>query len=83
MQSSNATIKRLTWDEMQRRQAQGLCFNCNERFTPGHRCSQPQLLLLGIKEEEPGIVETLRTWCHFEGRVMIGDNHVSTFFLIV
>ena len=83
MQSSNATIKRLTRDEMQRRRAQGLCFNCNERFTLGHRCSQPQLLLLEIKEEEPGIVETLRIRCHFEGRVMIGDNHVSTFFLIV
>ena len=39
-------IKRLTWDEMQRRRAQGLCFNCEEKFTPGHRCTSPQLLLL-------------------------------------
>ena len=50
--SSNATIKRLTWDEIQRRRAQGLCFNCNEQFTPGHRCHQPQVLLLEVSEEE-------------------------------
>ncbi|KAL6347721.1 hypothetical protein AAG906_026250 [Vitis piasezkii] len=39
-------IKRLTWDEMQRRHAQRLCFNCNDKFTVGHRCQGPQLLLL-------------------------------------
>ena len=39
-------IKRLTWDEMQRRRAQGVCINCEEKFTPGHRCTGPQLLLL-------------------------------------
>jgi len=36
-------IKRLTWDEMQRRRAQGLCFNCEEKF---HRFTGPRLLLL-------------------------------------
>ena len=39
-------IKRLSWEEMQRKRAQGLCFNCNECFTAGHRCQKPQLLLL-------------------------------------
>ena len=39
-------IKSLSWEEMQRKRAQGLCFNCNERFTAGHRCQKPQLLLL-------------------------------------
>lgn len=39
-------IKRLSWEEMQRKRAQGLYFNCNERFTAGHRCQKPQLLLL-------------------------------------
>ncbi|KAL6313127.1 hypothetical protein AAG906_021658 [Vitis piasezkii] len=38
--------KRLTWDEMQRRHAQRLCFNCNDKFTTGHRCQRPQSLLL-------------------------------------
>jgi len=31
---------------MQKRRAQGLCFNCNERFTVGHKCHGMQLLLL-------------------------------------
>ena len=39
-------MKRLTWAEMQRRRAQGLCFNCNEKFAPWHKCKEPQLLLL-------------------------------------
>uniref|UniRef100_A0A6N2LI86 Alcohol dehydrogenase-like N-terminal domain-containing protein n=1 Tax=Salix viminalis TaxID=40686 RepID=A0A6N2LI86_SALVM len=39
-------MKRLSWEEMQKKRAQGLCFNCEEKFTPGHRCKGPQLLLL-------------------------------------
>ncbi|KAF2291273.1 hypothetical protein GH714_022111 [Hevea brasiliensis] len=39
-------IKRLSWEEMQNRRAKGLCFNCDEKFVPGHRCTKPQLLLL-------------------------------------
>ncbi|KAF2322669.1 hypothetical protein GH714_028059 [Hevea brasiliensis] len=39
-------VKRLTWDEMQKRRAQGLCFNCDEKFAPGHRCTKSQLLIL-------------------------------------
>ena len=46
-------MKRLTWAEMQRRRAQGLCFNCNEKFAPWHKCKEPQLLLLeGNYDEE-------------------------------
>ena len=41
-----APFKRLAWDEMQRWRTQGLCFNCNERFTVGHKCQGPQLLLM-------------------------------------
>ncbi|KAK8482065.1 hypothetical protein V6N11_063350 [Hibiscus sabdariffa] len=39
-------MKRLTWSEMQKRRAQGLCFNCDEKFTTGHRCCGSQLLIL-------------------------------------
>jgi len=31
-------VRCLTWEEMQRRRAQNLCFNCNDRFTAGHKC---------------------------------------------
>nr|CAN75225.1 hypothetical protein VITISV_035856 [Vitis vinifera] len=40
------TMKRLTWEEMQKRRAQGLCFNCDDKFTVGHKCRGLQLLLL-------------------------------------
>lgn len=36
-------IRRLSWEEMKRRRAQGLCFHCNERFTVRHRSRKPQL----------------------------------------
>jgi hypothetical protein len=41
-----APIRRLSWDEMQRRQLQGLCFYCNEHFTAGHKCQGSKLLML-------------------------------------
>lgn len=41
-----APLRRLSWEEMQRRRVQGLCFNCNERFTVGHKCQKPWFLLL-------------------------------------
>jgi hypothetical protein len=34
-------MKRLAWDEMQKRQAQGLYFNCDDKFTSGHKCYRP------------------------------------------
>ena len=40
------SMKQLSWDEMQKRRIQGLCFNCDEKFTPGHGCKGPLLLLL-------------------------------------
>ncbi|KAK8546572.1 hypothetical protein V6N12_027349 [Hibiscus sabdariffa] len=55
-------MKRLTWSEMQKRRAQGLCFNCDEKFTTGHRCRGSQLLILeGIDDSygEEVIKDTL------------------------
>ncbi|KAH9724161.1 hypothetical protein KPL70_007389 [Citrus sinensis] len=45
--------KRLGWEEMQKRRAQGLCFSCNERFTPGHKCQGPRLLLIESHDNSP------------------------------
>ncbi|XP_042941551.1 uncharacterized protein LOC122288885 [Carya illinoinensis] len=39
-------VRRLSWEEMQRRRAQNLCFNCNDRFTAGHKCQGPRILML-------------------------------------
>ncbi|XP_052204119.1 uncharacterized protein LOC127809399 [Diospyros lotus] len=39
-------VRRLSWDEMQKRREQGLCFNCNKKFTPGHKCKKAQAFLI-------------------------------------
>lgn len=39
-------IKEKSWEEMKRQQEKGLCFNCNERFTPGNKCWVPHVFLI-------------------------------------
>lgn len=45
-------IKRLTPAELQERREKGLCFNCNEKFGPGHRCKKLFLIEGSWPEEE-------------------------------
>jgi hypothetical protein len=44
----NPHIKKIYWEEMQRRRDKGLCFNCNERYIPGHRCVVTQMFLIEV-----------------------------------
>lgn len=30
-------VNKLSWEEMQSQRKKSLCFNCNERFTPGYK----------------------------------------------
>ena len=62
-------IKRLTESELQSRKEKGLCFKCDEKFSPGHRCKKELRVLLmhegkeednqfdGRAIEEPSLVE--------------------------
>nr|KYP50891.1 Transposon Ty3-G Gag-Pol polyprotein [Cajanus cajan] len=45
-------IKRLSTQQMQERRTAGLCYNCDEKFFPGHKCSTPRFLLLLHDEAE-------------------------------
>ena len=36
---------------MQARREKGLCFNCDEKFTPGHKCKLQQAFLIEVVEE--------------------------------
>ena len=56
---SSPIMKRLNWEEMQKRRTQGLCFNCNEKFTPGHKCKGPQLLVLDGGQEDQGEINAV------------------------
>lgn len=45
--------KRLSWDELKRKRSLGLCFSCDERYTPDHRCQKSQLLLIeGVEDTD-------------------------------
>ncbi|GJX51203.1 hypothetical protein Tco_0278048 [Tanacetum coccineum] len=44
--TKNTTMKWLTWDDMQKKRAQGLCFNCDEKFSVGHKFKGPQLRVM-------------------------------------
>jgi hypothetical protein len=37
---------------MQKRRKKGLCFRCNEKFTPGHPCQTPQALSIEVSTTE-------------------------------
>lgn len=45
-------IKRLTTTEMVTRRNNGLCYYCDELFTPGHKCQSKQLFMLVAEDEE-------------------------------
>ena len=42
---------KLTEQEIQKRREKGLCFSCNEKFGPGHRCKK-ELNIILVEEEE-------------------------------
>ncbi|XP_077224918.1 uncharacterized protein LOC143858163 [Tasmannia lanceolata] len=44
-------MKKLTHDEMKARRDRGLCYNCDERYTPGHRCKRQQIFMLDLEED--------------------------------
>ncbi|XP_020233863.1 uncharacterized protein LOC109813966 [Cajanus cajan] len=49
-----SNVKNITPAEMQIRREKGLCYTCDDKFTPNHRCPNKQYLLLQYEEtEEP------------------------------
>ncbi|XP_039120775.1 uncharacterized protein LOC120257362 isoform X1 [Dioscorea cayenensis subsp. rotundata] len=51
--TNSQPFRRISFQEMQVRKAKGLCFNCDEKFTPSHRCVSRRLLLLQWDTEPP------------------------------
>ena len=55
---SNPSGNGRTWEmERQARREKGLCFRCNEKFAPGHRCKTSSLALMEFAEVEEGTEE--------------------------
>nr|GEU58120.1 retrotransposon Gag protein [Tanacetum cinerariifolium] len=51
--SETLAIKRLSPAEMQQRRVDGLCFNCPEKYSSGHKCNPPKFLLLQTGHDPP------------------------------
>jgi hypothetical protein len=49
-------IKRLTPAELKERQEKGLCFKCNDKYGPGHRCKRLFMIEAHLREDEDGDV---------------------------
>nr|GEW31532.1 putative unclassified retrotransposon protein [Tanacetum cinerariifolium] len=49
-------VRRLSQAEARERRAKGLCYYCDDPYTPGHKCSKPQLFMISdvseVEDEE-------------------------------
>ncbi|GJY69458.1 transposon ty3-G gag-pol polyprotein [Tanacetum coccineum] len=49
-------IQRLSQTKARKRRVKGLCYYCDDRYTPGHKCSKPQLFMISdvfeVEDEE-------------------------------
>ncbi|CAA0820322.1 Unknown protein, partial [Striga hermonthica] len=50
-------VRRLTPEEVKCRREKGLCFKCEEKFTPGHQCKQVFVIEVANPEDEEVEVE--------------------------
>ncbi|CAA0819514.1 Unknown protein, partial [Striga hermonthica] len=50
-------VKQLTPEEIKRRREKGLCFKCEEKFMPGHRCWQAFVIEVANSDDEVAEVE--------------------------
>ena len=49
--ASLLTLKKMSWEEMQKHCENGLCFNYNDRFTSGHRCQVSHMFVIEAEAE--------------------------------
>ncbi|CAA0824886.1 Unknown protein, partial [Striga hermonthica] len=61
---TTSNYRRLTEDEIQRRREKGLCFTCNEKVVPGHKCKGKEIFLLEIEEEREEEKPQEESWLH-------------------
>jgi len=86
-QRSNMPIKRLTTTQMQERHALRLCYNCDEKFIPGHKCNTSHFSLLlddldpldDPREDTVPTIEASNTiHFHLSSQGLIGNNSPKT-----
>jgi hypothetical protein len=50
--SAQPAVKKISWEETQKRREKVLCFNCNDRYIPRHRCAVPHVFIIEADPEE-------------------------------
>nr|TKS04638.1 hypothetical protein D5086_0000141070 [Populus alba] len=82
-------IRHITGQEAKERREKGLCFYCDERYVPGHRCSRPQMfMMVDVQQKEEGedmdmeIVEPEEDIPEISFHALVGTNHPQTFQVI-
>lgn len=58
--SKGENFKRLTDSELQAKRAKGLCYRCDKKFAPGHRCPSQTLQVMLVDESEEEAVPDLQ-----------------------
>ena len=56
--TASGGTRKISWEEMQKRREKGLCFSCNEKYTPGHRYAASQALLIEFCPQQEFIEES-------------------------
>ncbi|PWA74286.1 hypothetical protein CTI12_AA219250 [Artemisia annua] len=57
-QNTSSSTQSKNWEsERQNRRDKGLCFRCNEKFAPGHRCRQSTFSLLEISNDNEQLAD--------------------------
>ncbi|KAH7520728.1 hypothetical protein FEM48_Zijuj08G0176100 [Ziziphus jujuba var. spinosa] len=54
-------VRRISAQEARERRSKGLCFYCDEKFVPGHRCNKPQLFMIAEPTPHDGKGEEMIT----------------------
>jgi hypothetical protein len=50
---------RLTPQQLEERKAKGLCFNCDNKYSKGHKCGEKKLFYIDCEEEEEARTRTI------------------------
>ena len=53
---------KISWEKMKRANEKGLCFRCNKKFTPRHRCATPQAFLVEAHSQQELLQVTDSKW---------------------
>ena len=51
---------RLNPQRMDERREKGLCFNCDNKYSKGHKCSEKKLFYIDCEEEEDSLPKPIR-----------------------